>query len=78
MLAQNDLGVAKFYRRIDRPFGAHFHADRALLEARTAEDEELIVKVEAFKLTLQPRPGSAATESTVEPPPSTEQPLGTQ
>lgn len=78
MLAQNDLGVAKFYRRIDRPFGAHFHADRALLEARTAEDEKLIAKIESFQRALQPKPGGAATEVRVEPPPTVEQPLGTQ
>jgi tetratricopeptide (TPR) repeat protein len=79
MLAQNDLGVAKFYRRIDRPFGAHFHADRALLEARTAGDEKLIASIKSFQRTLQPRPGSAATRATVGQPQATvEQPEGTQ
>jgi len=55
LLAENDLGVAKFYRKIDRAFGAHFHADRALLEARNAQDEELIAKIEHFQATLPPR-----------------------
>ena len=41
-LVQNDLTVARFYRRIDKTAGARLHADRALEVARASEDERLI------------------------------------
>lgn len=36
-LAQNDLDVARFYRRVSEPQGLRLHAERALVEARAAE-----------------------------------------
>lgn len=41
-LVENDLVVARFYLRIDEPFGAELHAKRALEEARYAGDAALV------------------------------------
>lgn len=40
-LARSDLSIARYYRRIDRPYGARFHADRALRVALETGDERL-------------------------------------
>jgi len=40
-LVLSDQGIARFYLRIDQPFGARFHAARALETARLAGDESL-------------------------------------
>lgn len=39
-LADSDLGIARFYRRVDNEYGQHFHAQRALTEAELAADEK--------------------------------------
>ena len=36
-LIENDLSVARFYRRIDKQQGARLHAERALADARGAQ-----------------------------------------
>lgn len=45
-LVRSDLGVARFYRRIDQPYGARFHALRARDVARTSADTDLIAECE--------------------------------
>lgn len=40
-LVRSDLGIARYYRRIDRPYGARYHADRALRVALETGDERL-------------------------------------
>ena len=41
-LVLSDLGIGRFYLRIDRPYGARYHAVRALETARLCGDEPLI------------------------------------
>jgi hypothetical protein len=53
-LVQNDLTVARFYRRIDEEAGARLHADRALEVARAARNGRTIAKVEKLIDTLGP------------------------
>jgi hypothetical protein len=40
-LVQSDMGIARYYRRIDRPYGARYHAERALRLALDTGDERL-------------------------------------
>jgi hypothetical protein len=51
-LVQSDLGIARFYRRISQPFGARFHAARALSIARETSDQVLIARVEGLLRSL--------------------------
>jgi len=51
-IVQSDLGVARFYRRVSQPFGARFHAARALEVARETGDRELIRETESFLRSL--------------------------
>ena len=44
MLIQNDLIVARFYLRVDEPFGARLHAERALEKAQLASIDDLITE----------------------------------
>lgn len=46
-LVLNDLVVARFYLRIDEPFGAELHARRALEEAEYAGQPELIAEAQS-------------------------------
>jgi len=55
-LAQNDLGVARFYRQINAPLGARLHAERALVEAKLAKSEDTIARIEALLAKLPPAP----------------------
>jgi hypothetical protein len=41
-LVASDLGLARFYRRVDQPYGARFHAARALEVANLSTDARLI------------------------------------
>ena len=47
-LVASDLGIARFYRRIDTPFGARFHAARALEIAELAENPTLIASAKSL------------------------------
>ena len=47
-LSVSDLKVAKFYRKTSNPFGARFHAERALEEAHLAGDEGLAGDAQAI------------------------------
>lgn len=47
-LVLSDQGIARFYLRIGRPFGAQFHAQRALDVARLTGDGELVKACEAL------------------------------
>lgn len=47
-LYESDMGIARFYRRVDNPYGARFHAGRAVEEARMAGDEGRVERAEAF------------------------------
>ena len=53
-LAASDIGIARFYRRVDNAFGARFHAERAVLEAEQAGDEALGVRAREFLDTFPP------------------------
>jgi len=41
-LVRSDMGIARFYRRIDSPWGARYHSERALRVALETGDERLI------------------------------------
>lgn len=45
-LVLSDQGIARFYLRIGRPFGAQFHAQRALDVARLTGDVEMVAACE--------------------------------
>lgn len=47
-LVLSDHGIARFYMRIGRPFGAQFHAQRSLDVARLTGDGELVAECEAL------------------------------
>ncbi len=51
-LVRSDLGIARFYRRIDQPYGARFHALRAREVARTSADAELLADCESLLASL--------------------------
>jgi tetratricopeptide (TPR) repeat protein len=53
-LSDNDLIVARFYRTVDNPFGARRHAERALEEARVAQDAGRERAAEEFVAELPP------------------------
>lgn len=40
-LVRSDMGIARYYRRIDRPYGARYHAERALRLALETSDDGL-------------------------------------
>lgn len=51
-LVASDLGIARFYRRVDQFFGARIHAARALDVARTAGDEKLVASATRLLASL--------------------------
>lgn len=51
-LARSDLSIARYYRRIDRPYGARYHADRALRVALETGDERLAREIRALLTDL--------------------------
>ncbi len=53
-LSDNDLIVARFYRTVDNAYGARRHAERALEEARVAQDTERERAAEEFVAGLPP------------------------
>ncbi len=53
-LADNDLAVARFYRRVKNSDGAEYHARRALETARTGGDEDQIAEAVALMESLAP------------------------
>ena len=53
-LIENDLSVARFYRRIDKEIGARLHADRALEDARNAGLVEAQARAQRVIDTLPP------------------------
>jgi outer membrane protein assembly factor BamD (BamD/ComL family) len=58
-LARSDLVVARFYERIESPWGARLHAERALEEARTGgADQELREAEELLADLPEVEPGS--------------------
>ena len=63
-LADSDRGIAKFYLRVDNELGARRHAERAVLEARQAEDPERVAQAEEILRELD--------EDKIEPSPAPE------
>lgn len=59
-LSDSDASIARFYDRVDEDWGARIHAERALVEARAAEDPE---RVEAIEALLRKLPPADAAES---------------
>lgn len=55
-LVQNDLVVARFYLRVDEPFGAELHARRALEEAEYAQAPDLIAEARSVLAEATPTP----------------------
>jgi tetratricopeptide (TPR) repeat protein len=51
-LSDSDMSVARFYRKVDNPFGARLHGDRALFFAREADDTKRIERAERFLASL--------------------------
>ncbi|MBM3990683.1 MAG: hypothetical protein FJ298_06705 [Planctomycetes bacterium] len=47
-LVRSDLGIARFYQRIDQPFGARFHALRGREVARESGSSALVAVTEAL------------------------------
>lgn len=62
-LSDNDLVVARFYRRVGNAYGSRQHAERALDEARAAQDDGRTRAAESFLSKLakptEPSPGGA-------------------
>ncbi len=54
MLADSDLYLSRYYSRIENPFGARMHAERALAEAAEAGDEARIEEARALLADLPP------------------------
>lgn len=53
-LSDNDLIVSRFYERVDNAHGARYHANRAIVEARDAGDEERVAAAQAWLDELPP------------------------
>ncbi len=53
-LHESDMGIARFYRRVDNDFGARFHATRAVEEANLGNDPERAKAAEEFLAALPP------------------------
>jgi tetratricopeptide (TPR) repeat protein len=53
-LCDSDLSIAGYYVTIDNPFGARFHARRAIEEARDAGDAERMSRAQAMVDALPP------------------------
>jgi hypothetical protein len=51
-LVESDLRIARFYRRISQPYGARFHAARALAVAREANNADLVRRSESLLASL--------------------------
>ena len=62
-LHESDMGIARFYKRVDNDFGARFHGNRAAEEARLAGDEERESKALAFVAKLPPEEPRAPLEN---------------
>ncbi|MDP6539000.1 MAG: hypothetical protein QF903_09455 [Planctomycetota bacterium] len=57
-LAASDIGIARFYERVDNPFGVRLHAERAVLEAERAGDEGLAARARELLAGLEPGDGA--------------------
>lgn len=66
-LSDNDLIVARFYRTVRNDYGAHWHAQRALEEARAAQDAARTRAAETFVAGLPPPSSRAGADSQVSP-----------
>jgi len=55
-LHESDMGIARFYVRVDNDFGARFHSTRAIGEAQAANDSDREEEAVAFLATLPPAP----------------------
>jgi outer membrane protein assembly factor BamD (BamD/ComL family) len=62
-LAASDYQIARFYRRIDRPYGARWHARRALEQAQAAGDLELAQRSKDLLETVEENATPAAVTS---------------
>jgi tetratricopeptide (TPR) repeat protein len=56
-LTVSDLGVARFYARIDNPAGVRYPAERARREAEAAGDAGLVARADALLAELPPAEG---------------------
>jgi len=59
-LCDSDLSIAGYYRTIENPFSARFHAQRAIEEAREAGDPERMARAQALVDALPPPDPSKA------------------
>jgi hypothetical protein len=59
-LAESDLVLSRYYRRIDNAFGARMHAERAAAEALSGGADELVREAEAILAGLGPAPAEAS------------------
>ena len=59
-LCENDLVIADFYKTVANAFGARYHAERAVSEAREAGDPERTKRAEEFLAKLPPADTGAA------------------
>ena len=55
-LYESDLLISKFYARVDSPWGARFHAQRAIEEAREARDDARVAAAQQWLERLPPVP----------------------
>ncbi len=64
-LCDSDMAIAAFYRRVDNTYGARYHAQRAVTEARDAADEARAARSQAFVESLPPDPAADAPQKGV-------------
>ena len=62
-LADSDLSIARFYRKVDNDQGAAFHARRALEEARSAGNEAQEDEARALLLSIEGAPSETPGET---------------
>lgn len=58
-LCDNDLAIAAFYRRVNNSYGARYHAQRAVDEARGGADEQRAARAQAIVDALPVEPAAA-------------------
>ena len=67
-LADSDIGIARFYRRVDNDYGQNLHAERALQEAELAGDTERMERARALMIA-RVESGTSAPEAPADEPP---------
>lgn len=64
-LYESDMGISRFYAKVESPWGARFHALRAIDEAREAGDAEREAEARDWLASLPPAPAGARSPEEV-------------